>query len=925
MGKEFHYTDLETKKVQIILLDARIQILESCCKVEAIRDIEKMKIKLNRRLDNTLDRQKIEILINQQKLKLKTDTEKRLQKKIDFHLGKPEKNVKQKAVNQKRQQKRLHDKQKRSQKNKNRKRKKKEETANWINKRVDEIKKSLVVNLSGVDIPNTAYLYLARGLNFVESNKANKEDLKFDTKEFIRKLEWKSFFHQRPSESQSDETDIHSDLRIPSRAHPPDLKNPLLDEIRSKLIGFVTAFEPEKPKSNLTPAEQRGKSWLIKQIKDQQLFVTKADKGGATLLLDFQTALNTLRTEINNPDNFTRVDTTIDKKMESVQKGIREKVTSLEKDGKLTKHDRLLITGVTDNGGVKHSPVFRASVPYAYPLFKIHKLNEQQLTEKVIPPARLVHATKQGPLYRLEKWCSPLLTQMSRDYCSTEFLLDTPDLLKHIEDLNATWPENDTAPLFTLDVVALYPSISVDMALKAMTDAFSNEQSANSEAVFECSEYILRNSFVTFEGAVYETKKGIPTGNCISRQIADFSMYWLLFRELKIQHGKFWHLIRFWKRFIDDILGRWKGTVRQFHMFVADLNKLALPFGIQFSDAQIGKSVHYLDVELYVDNHGQIQYKLYRKPTDSRQFLNPLSFHPNNVFDSVIFSQLLRVMDRNSSDENCVSDLQELKQDLVNCGHNQAKIEEMEPLAVQRSLENKATKAKGTVPDNKSEAIVFTTKFFKEVNELKTLVRNVEDDIKLLCGNIRIIFALKKDLSISNKLVKNRSLAAGQQPLTSEEKTTQSCGSKRCKLCPLLFSLDQDILINGQKLFLNDKLTCKDKNCIYISQCQICDQYKQSNNLIYHEDSYFGQTVTAVNCRFNGHRSKFVLDDQCSYEKSALSQHCFDHHPDNMQLSNFKIGIVKSVNPIELDREENRFITKFRTDIWGLNRMNVIR
>jgi hypothetical protein len=261
----------------------------------------------------------------------------------------------------------------------------------------------------------------------------------------------------------------------------------------------------------------------------------------------------------------------------------------------------------------------------------------------------------------------------------------------------------------------------------------------------------------------------------------------------------------------------------------------------------------------------------------------------------------------------------------VSCGHDNAKIEEMEPLAVQRSLENKASKAKGAEPDNKCEAIVFTTKFFKEVNKLKTLVRNVEDDIKLLCGNIRIIFALKKDLSISNKVVKNRSLAAGQQPPSSEERTTQSCGAARCKLCPLLFSLDQDILINGQKLFLNNKLTCKDKNCIYISQCQICDQYKQSNNLSYHEDSYFGQTVTAVHVRFNGHRSKFVIDDQRTYEKSALSQHCFDCHPDNMLLTNFKIGIVKSVNPIELDREENRYITKFRTDIWGLNRMNVIR
>ena len=92
-----------------------------------------------------------------------------------------------------------------------------------------------------------------------------------------------------------------------------------------------------------------------------------------------------------------------------------------------------------------------------------------------------------------------------------------------------------------------------------------------------------------------------------------------------------------------------------------------------------------------------------------------------------------------------------------------------------------------------------------------------------------------------------------------------------------------------------------------------------------YEDSYFGQTVTAVHCRFNGHRSKFVVDDKCTYEKSALSQHCYNCHPDSMHLSNFKIGIVKSCKAENLDREENRYISKFRTDIWGLNRINVIR
>ena len=46
---------------------------------------------------------------------------------------------------------------------------------------------------------------------------------------------------------------------------------------------------------------------------------------------------------------------------------------------------------------------------------------------------------------------------------------------------------------------------------------------------------------------------------------------------------------------------------------------------------------------------------------------------------------------------------------------------------------------------------------------------------------------------------------------------------------------------------------------------------------------------------------------------------------DNMNLNNFNIGIVKVCKAMDLDREENRYISKFRTDIWGLNRIKVVR
>ena len=161
--------------------------------------------------------------------------------------------------------------------------------------------------------------------------------------------------------------------------------------------------------------------------------------------------------------------------------------------------------------------------------------------------------------------------------------------------------------------------------------------------------------------------------------------------------------------------------------------------------------------------------------------------------------------------------------------------------------------------------------------------------------------------------------------LNNDEKQTQACGGKGCKSCGLLFGLDDEIVVNGKNLILDRKLNCKDKSIVYVAQCTICSKQKQPLNNTLVEDTYFGQTSTELHTRFNDHRNKFKVDTDKVYEKSALSKHCFDKHPDYMDLNVFKIGIVKQCTPNELDREESRFISKFRAKTSGLNRIKVVR
>ena len=184
------------------------------------------------------------------------------------------------------------------------------------------------------------------------------------------------------------------------------------------------------------------------------------------------------------------------------------------------------------------------------------------------------------------------------------------------------------------------------------------------------------------------------------------------------------------------------------------------------------------------------------------------------------------------------------------------------------------------------------------------------------------MFALRKHPSIGNTVVRTRRLS--DDPKLCEVldgPVDQSCKGRGCMTCPQLFTSDDKITVNGQPLQLDFSLTCKDKNVIYFAQCQICQ--KLPNQL--KEDGYFGQTLTPFHIRMNGHRSKFKINGDLDYEKSALSMHCFVKHNSDFSMSHFKLGIVKRVKPIDLDREENKLIMKYRTNIFGLNRIVVVR
>ena len=184
--------------------------------------------------------------------------------------------------------------------------------------------------------------------------------------------------------------------------------------------------------------------------------------------------------------------------------------------------------------------------------------------------------------------------------------------------------------------------------------------------------------------------------------------------------------IRFWKRFIDDVVGIWRGTKRAFDIFVKQLNSETKKYGIEFpvDEIQFGRSVHTLDLCAWLDENNRIQYKGYSKPTDAKRYLNPNSFHPKSVFNAIPFSQMLRTIRNNSKPETATAELDLLMNHFKSSGYKKEILEELKLKAQNRTNDN--------INNQESNSIVFPVHFFDGVQELKKVIRSLENEFRQL-------------------------------------------------------------------------------------------------------------------------------------------------------------------------------------------------
>ena len=171
IGRVFHHRDLD-QKARLLLEQARVQILDECAIPEAQRDARKLQLGLTRALQRYDNQERIGKLIDEQKCKLDRSNRKRLDKKVKFYLDNIHQNSnKPPRPNTNRKRRRKRDLDRRRAERKRYRAAKNARKVEWMRNHVEQnVKGKLVINLSSTEVPDIAYMYLAKGMNFVESS-----------------------------------------------------------------------------------------------------------------------------------------------------------------------------------------------------------------------------------------------------------------------------------------------------------------------------------------------------------------------------------------------------------------------------------------------------------------------------------------------------------------------------------------------------------------------------------------------------------------------------------------------------------------------------------------------------------------------------------------------------------------------------------
>ena len=151
---------------------------------------------------------------------------------------------------------------------------------------------------------------------------------------------------------------------------------------------------------------------------------------------------------------------------------------------------------------------------------------------------------------------------------------------------------------------------------------------------------VLKKNNFQFNGVNYLQIAGTAMGTRMAPQFTN--LYMAQFEEQYVYPYKP-DLEKYWFRFIDDVFLLWHHGEEELKKFLSHLNTCHKEKTIKFSSEHSSEGVPFLDTWVYLDNDGNLNTKVYTKPTDSHNYLHYTSAHPRKCIEAIPYGQFIRI------------------------------------------------------------------------------------------------------------------------------------------------------------------------------------------------------------------------------------------------------------------------------------------
>ena len=547
-----------------------------------------------------------------------------------------------------------------------------------------------------------------------------------------------------------------------------------------------------------------------------------------------------------------------------------------------------------------------------YQLFKVHKEHEPGS----VPPGRPIISGSGSITENISIFVDHFLKPLADKHES--YLQDTPDFLRFIEDFNNN-ETNIEGILFTIDVSSLYTNIPQTEGLNICAAALNSRsiQTVPTDYIISLLAQCLRYNIFMFGNNLYRQLIGTAMGIHPAPSYANLFMAEMDNRILQLSRNKYNNNVKFFKRFLDDIIGLWTGTLEDLYSFIKDINQLhpTIKFVLNYSSpyscsmqenhdcwCHQSKTVPFLDTQIWIQG-GKIYSDLYRKPTDRCQYLLPSSCHPAHITTNIPYSLAYRIVRICSTVELRDRRLDELKCFLLGRNYSPAVIE---AALTKAKLVDRNTALKRVLKDKDQDRVVFALTFDPRLPSISSIIHRHWRSMTLDPWMHEVfpappMVAFRRPTNLREKLVTAKLPPTGRPK--RKVKGMKKCG-RNCPSCPYI---KEDKIVKaskgGKTVEINSECNCKSENIIYIITCKKCTM------------QYIGKTERSLDERVREH---------CSYIRNQHLHQPTGHHFNlpGHQLSDLQVSVLEKVfskgrKLIEI--RESLYIRDFQTTRYGMN------